>query len=1046
MSSDAKISITVDGAAIAREAFMGIERAVQGAGNAVAGAKPKLDLLTRGMSSAAQQSSDFGRLMAGMSQAGRDASAAMTRLQEPTTKATSLVADLGAQFLTTAGGFVAAQAILGAVGTGFRALSGFVTQSIKAFSDADASQRQLTASLRQHGLAAPEIIQRYNEMATAFQNTTVHGDDTINTMQGLLTQVGGVMPTAMQDALQASADLSAGLGIDLQAATMLVAKAAAGHTETLGRYGITVSDSALKTQGFNAVLDAVNRQFGGQAAAQVETYAGKVAQLGNAWNNVQEAVGKAVLSNPLVAASLEILTQGTKDLDAATNAARFSFVQEAEALPIVGEGLRGLHLAALPFLQDITAQAVLFLNATRSARDADAQYKKIIDTWTRGTGVVIDTSDALAVWDKELAASKKASDAAKAAAEAHTKALADARTELANALRGTTGLTDAQKAQIEQYAALNLSVQTTATLLGISTQAVQAQKDAVKEHADAIKGLDDITKLFAAEGNKHWKSYQDGVEKSLDRANKATVESFNALQKLQDKLADLERVNFQSVTDGLERLGEKSTTEFDQIKARLDAVTRSTGDWYDALNTIASGAGGIPGTIRAIEQLAGAWKNLSRAERTASLTSTAISLGTDILANATENPQTKKAQVTHYAALGAKYGSVVPGLGTAAGAGIGAIVGALKVSPVEKNARTAFEEWQKQFGTLDETIDAVGKAYSDIGLTGKQAEHDLSTALDATHHSAEDVSKALETINRVLEEQKRHAEAVRFATEKFEELGATVTDVGIGLTDSMRSSIDAMLEMPGVTDEIKASLHGLVDNAGPDFARLESMAKGYGIELGQLGPAFQQAHVTADAQKWIGDFEKLMAAGADMNGVLGGMADEASAVVQQSLKFGTTVPENMKSMLEALAASGQLLDENGNKIEDITNLNFGPEVKTDVDKIRDAIKELREAIEKIPAALGAIPSNIPNPFGNWTLPTQPERATSGSAFIQSSLSSVSRAASVSAAASGGGMAALVSAVQSLADRDVVVKVDNQVLLRQTTRKFPSELRKLGAIR
>jgi hypothetical protein len=55
--------------------------------------------------------------------------------------------------------------------------------------------------------------------------------------------------------------------------------------------------------------------------------------------------------------------------------------------------------------------------------------------------------------------------------------------------------------------------------------------------------------------------------------------------------------------------------------------------------------------------------------------------------------------------------------------------------------------------------------------------------------------------------------------------------------------------------------------------------------------------------------------GADIGGVLSTMADEISTLVQTSIRMGTEIPENMRPYIEELARSGQLLDENGEKID-----------------------------------------------------------------------------------------------------------------------------------
>jgi hypothetical protein len=230
----------------------------------------------------------------------------------------NFLGDLKTEIAGTAAGFITAQAAIGAIQGGFRLLSGFVSDSVKAYVDAEDAQTKLIATLKQQKTATPEVIDQYNALATEFQRTTVFSDDLINKMEALLGQVGGVLPSKMRAALDASTNLAAGLGIDLEQATTLVAKAAAGHTETLGKYGVTVSEAALKTKGFDAVLEAINRQFGGQAQAQIETYTGRLEQAKNSWNNFQEAVGKAILTDPIVEAGLRKTAAAANNLDEAS--------------------------------------------------------------------------------------------------------------------------------------------------------------------------------------------------------------------------------------------------------------------------------------------------------------------------------------------------------------------------------------------------------------------------------------------------------------------------------------------------------------------------------------------------------------------------------------------------------------------------------------------------------------------------------------------------------------------------------------------------------
>ncbi len=315
---------------------------------------------------------------------GQEAPAAMLALHEATTQVEvpvsrldTFLTDLQANAIGTAAGFVTAEAALGAVSGGFRMLSGFVEGSIQSYADAEAAQKTLTVALRAQGQATPDVIAQYNGLSAQMQKTTVVSDDMSTKMQGLLVQVGNVMPGEMQKALTASADLSAGLGIDLESATQLVAKAAAGHTETLGRYGVRVDEAKLKSEGFSAVLEAVNGQFGGQATAQLDTYSGRLQQIANNWDNAKEAVGGAILLDPKLQLLMRTLAQGTEA--GATGAEKLSgslnglIEGSLRLIPVVGgpaaQTLHALTLAADEANKAAAEQANIMRLAVAGTKD-----------------------------------------------------------------------------------------------------------------------------------------------------------------------------------------------------------------------------------------------------------------------------------------------------------------------------------------------------------------------------------------------------------------------------------------------------------------------------------------------------------------------------------------------------------------------------------------------------------------------------------------------------------------------------------------------------
>lgn len=222
-------------------------------------------------------------------------------------------------------------------------LKAAASEFVNAFAEQERATKSLTAALQAAGSFTPELGRQYDVLATHFENTTVFSDELILSMESLLTQVGGVGPAQMEKALKASTDLASGLGIDLRTATILVAKAFEGHTETLGRYGIILDETKLKADPMRAVLEGINEKFGGQAAGQLDTYSGKMAQLGNRFNNTQESIG-------------QLLTTGLTPL---LNA--FGFLEpsvQTTALTIGGL-VKALAPAALSFATLAPAIAVL---------------------------------------------------------------------------------------------------------------------------------------------------------------------------------------------------------------------------------------------------------------------------------------------------------------------------------------------------------------------------------------------------------------------------------------------------------------------------------------------------------------------------------------------------------------------------------------------------------------------------------------------------------------------------------------------------------------
>lgn len=178
----------------------------------------------------------------------------------------------------------------------FTEVANFFRQSLTAYGENELAVARLVNALNNQGIASQKVVNHLESLASALSDVSGESDTAIINAETLLTTFG-VQGETMKQVTTAALNLSAATGIDLQRAVMLLGKAYEGETGTLSRYGVVVNSHLDLNKRFAAVMDQVNTRFGGAAQAQADTYSGKVKQLGNAFNKLEEEVGK-FLSGP----------------------------------------------------------------------------------------------------------------------------------------------------------------------------------------------------------------------------------------------------------------------------------------------------------------------------------------------------------------------------------------------------------------------------------------------------------------------------------------------------------------------------------------------------------------------------------------------------------------------------------------------------------------------------------------------------------------------------------------------------------------------------
>ncbi len=226
----------------------------------------------------------------------------------------------------------------------FAGLSGAIGYSVKQFSDAQAVQAKLNATLESTKFAAGLSATELTNMADALSKVSTFDDEAILGAENLLLSFTKIGKEVFPQAIQAAADLAGKFG-SLDAAALAIGKALERPTEGLGalsRAGINFTEDEVKV--FQALIDTgkaaeaqteilkkLSTISSGQAAAAANTLSGQMAQMQTAFNNVAESIG-AVYA-PILQ---QVVTQ-IKNF--------FLFIQENPALIKFGATMLGISTA-----------------------------------------------------------------------------------------------------------------------------------------------------------------------------------------------------------------------------------------------------------------------------------------------------------------------------------------------------------------------------------------------------------------------------------------------------------------------------------------------------------------------------------------------------------------------------------------------------------------------------------------------------------------------------------------------------------------------------
>ena len=167
-------------------------------------------------------------------------------------------------------------------------------EGVKAAIEDEKAQTQLAIALENATGATKAQIAATEQSILQMSLATGVADDQLRPALARLVRSTGDTEKAQQLLAQAL-DISAATGKPLETVAAALSKGFDGNTAALGKLGIGLSAAELKTMSFEQVQAKLSDLFGGAAAANADTYAGRIARMQVAFSEAKETIGFALL-------------------------------------------------------------------------------------------------------------------------------------------------------------------------------------------------------------------------------------------------------------------------------------------------------------------------------------------------------------------------------------------------------------------------------------------------------------------------------------------------------------------------------------------------------------------------------------------------------------------------------------------------------------------------------------------------------------------------------------------------------------------------------
>jgi hypothetical protein len=445
-------------------------------------------------------------------------------------------------------GFLLEKAMLPAAGAVTALAGGLVIAAKAAIADEQSTkllETQLRATLGPSQALADSVADFVDQTQLA---TGVADDELRPALAGLVRFTKDA--SKAQDLLNLSLDASKATGKDLTAVSTAIGRAYDGNFTSLKKLGIPLDENIIKTKDFEAAQRALTAQFGGAAAANANTFAGRIQILKVRFDEVVEAIGYKVL--PVLGNLLDYTDKLIK------------IMGERGLGGVIGELGSKLRRFIDP------AQAVLDV-LNRNVKETEGFGDKLKQAGVNVVnfgGSILNLGSKVVGLNVNIGKLKTELDKTNdglALAYANTRAWSDTLLQLdADQKRANY-----QKAvDIEQQRLANLEITKSTASTKKATEAAKKSAEATKKHAEAVQTLKD--------------AYDNAVQTVKDKFAPALMRANEQLTKATDNYNNFYKATG-DVVRGIFNVGDAWTTAADSEGAKtffgvLDEQAKKAGD------------------------------------------------------------------------------------------------------------------------------------------------------------------------------------------------------------------------------------------------------------------------------------------------------------------------------------------------------------------------------------------------------------------------------------------------------------------------------------